>query len=155
MFDRIFSHGSLHAAAHLGFFSGISMMLPVMSKAWEMHLQPWLYSPHGFYISVGLILFSLILIGFLAGSASKLCRSLGWLIIVPGAIAIIFTAFGQTTVYDWVGSHMTGFVAARPAVDFFVEHSVPKTSALAGMYVLLGVGFIWTGSKLKHFSKLI
>lgn len=155
MFDRLFSHGMLHTGAHLGFFSGMGMLLPTLSKAWELHVKPWLYSPYGFYVALALIVLSLIIIAFLAGSASKLLRSVGWLILVPGIIALVFTTFGETNVYSWTENHISGFVAAKPAVQFFIDHSVPETAILGGMYILVGIGFIWVGRRLKKVASFI
>ncbi|HSU73263.1 MAG TPA: hypothetical protein VLJ21_05445 [Candidatus Binatia bacterium] len=155
MFDRLFSHGTLHTAAHLGFFSGTGMLLPVLGKAWQLHIKPWLYSPYGFYVALGLILVSLIIIAFLAGSASKLLRSVGWLVLVPGVIALIFTAFGQANVFDWAEQHVTGFVAFEPIANFFVVHSVPTTAVLGGLYVLIGICCLWVGGKLHKAASFI
>jgi uncharacterized membrane protein HdeD (DUF308 family) len=155
MFDRLFSHGTLHTAAHLGFFSGISMLLPVMSTAWELHVKPWLYSPYGFYVAIGLIIISLFIIGFLAGSASKLLRSVGWLVLVPGVFAIIFTAFGESNFYNWAGQHVTGFASFEPVFTFFIAHSVPKTTMLAGFYILIGIALLWVGGRLRHVAKFV
>ena len=155
MFDRLFSHGSLHAGAHLGFFSGISLLLPVLGKAWSLHIKPWLYSPYGFYVAIALIVLSVVIIGFLAGSASKLLRSVGWLVIVPGILALVFTAFGETSVYGWAQNHVTGFVAMKPAVQVMVSHMVPTTAILGGFYVVIGVAFIWVGNRLSRIARFI
>jgi len=155
MLERIFSHSMLHTGAHLGFFSGMGMLLPTLSRAWELQIKPWIYSPYGFYIAAALILISLLVIAFLAGSASKLFRSVGWLILIPGIIAMVFFSFGETNVYGWVDSRVTGFATAQPVVEFFVDHSVPKTAVLGGVYILAGVGFLWMGKKLQRAAEFI
>jgi hypothetical protein len=155
MFDRLASHGVLHAAAHVGFFSGMGMLLPLITNAWTKHVQPWLYSPYGFYVAIGLIVFSLLIIGFLAGSASKLLKSVGWLVIVPGVLAIMFTAFGQATVGGWAQAHITGFTTVQPLFDVFVAHTVPSTAVVGGMYILIGMSCLWLGGKIKHAASLI
>lgn len=155
MLEKLVSHSTLHTGAHLGFFSGVGMMLSVLGTAWNMHIKPWLYSPYGFYVGLGLIILSVVLLGFLAGSISKLSRSVGWMLIIPGIVALLFAAFGELNVHAWANNHITGFATAEPVVDFLVEHSVPKTTVLGGFYILLGISFIWAGNKIGKVAEHI
>ena len=152
MLEKLFSHGTLHTGAHLGFFSGIGMMLGVLGTAWNLHVKPWLHSPYGFYIGVTLILLSILILGFLAGSMSKLFRSVGWMLVIPGILALVFSAFGELNAFNWAEQHITGFSTVEPVVTFLVEHSVPKTAVLGGFYILLGMVFVWAGGKLNKLA---
>jgi hypothetical protein len=155
MLEKLFSEGALHAGAHVGYFSGVSILLPVLGEAWDKSVGPWIASPNGFIIAIGLILLSIILLAFVAGSISGLTKSMGWMMLIPGIIALMFAAFGQTTVYDWAGQHITGFATAEPVVDWVVEHSVPKVAYLGGMYILFGVCLIWVGRKIQAVSQFV
>jgi hypothetical protein len=155
MLEKIFSESALHAGAHVGYFSGVSILLPVLGEAWDKSVGPWIASPNGFIIAIGLILLSIIMLAFVAGSISGLTKSMGWMMLIPGIIALMFAAFGQTTVYDWAGQHITGFATAEPVVDWVVEHSVPKVAYLGGMYILIGVCLVWLGRKIQAVSQFV
>ena len=155
MLEKVVNGGVLHGAAHVGFFSGVGMLLPMLSQAWNLHVKPWLYSPYGFYVAVGLIIISVLCIAFLAGSASKLLRNIGWMIIIPGVLALAFAAFGQLQVYGWAENHITGFSVVEPGVDWFVGHSVPSTAIMGGFYIVLGYAFLAVGRRLSGFAERI
>ncbi len=155
MLEKLVSEPLLHTGAHLGYFSGLTMMLPILGDAWQNSIKPWLVSPYGFLIAAGLILLSVIILSFVAGSVSKLTRSLGWMMLIPGIIAILFAGFGQAEVYGWATNHVTGFATAEPVVDWLVEHSVPKVAYLGGMYILIGVALIWIGNRIEAVSQFI
>ncbi len=155
MLERLFTHSALHAGAHVGYFSGVTLLLPILSDAWEKSIRPWVLSPSGFIIAFGLILVSLLVLGFVAGSISGLIKSVGWMMLIPGVIAIMFAVFGQTTVYGWAGQHITGFAAAEPVVNWVVEHSVPKAAYLGGMYIIVGVCLVWFGRRIDSVARFI
>jgi hypothetical protein len=155
MLERLFSHSALHTGAHLGYFSGLTLMLPILGQAWENSIKPWLVSPHGFLVAAGLILVSVMLLAFVAGSLSKLVKSLGWMMLIPGIIAILFAGFGQAEVYGWAQDRITGFAAAEPVVNWVVEHAVPKVAYLGGVYIIVGVCLIWAGRRLEAIAQFV
>ncbi len=155
MIEKLFSEPLMHTGAHVGYFSGLTMLLPILGAAWENGLKPWLVSPYGFVIAFALILISIIVLAFIAGSISKLTRSLGWMMLIPGILALLFAAFGQTQVYDWAGQHITGFATAEPVVNWFVEHAVPKVAYLGGMYILIGVCLVWIGNRIEAVGQFV
>jgi hypothetical protein len=155
MLEKLVSEPLLHTGAHLGYFSGLTMMLPILSESWQKSIKPWLVSPNGFLIAAGLVIVSLVLLAFVAGSISKLVKSMGWMMLIPGVIAIMFAGFGQANVYDWANDHITGFATAEPVVDFLVEHSVPKVAYLGGMYMLIGVALIWVGRRIEAIAQFV
>ena len=155
MLEKLFSEGALHAGAHVGYFSGVSMLIPVLGEAWDKSVGPWIASPNGFIIAIGLILLSVVMLAFVAGSISGLIKSIGWMMLIPGILALMFAGFGQTTVYDWAGQHITGFASAEPVVDWFIDHSVPKVAYLGGMYILIGVCCVWVGRKIENVARFV
>jgi hypothetical protein len=155
MLERIFSGPLLHTGAHLGYFSGLTMLLPILGDAWTKGIKPWLVSPTGFLIAFVLILVSLVLLGFVAGSISKFIRGIGWMMLIPGIIAVLFAVFGQAEVYDWAENRVTGFSTAEPVVGWLVEHSVPKVAYLGGAYILIGMILLWIGGKLQAIAQFV
>ncbi len=155
MLEKLFSESVLHTGAHVGYFSGVSMLLPILGNAWEKSIKPWVASPGGFMIALGLILLSIVILGFVAGSFSSLVKGIGWMMLIPGVLAIVFTMFGQASVYEFAGQHITGFASAQPAIDWFVEHSVPKVAYLGGVYILVGVCCVWVGRKIQNVARFV
>ncbi|MBI4150999.1 hypothetical protein HY492_02630 [Candidatus Woesearchaeota archaeon] len=155
MLEKVVNEGLLHGGAHVGFFSGVGMLLPTLSQAWNLNIKPWLYSPWGFYVAVALILVSVLIIAFLAGSASKLLRKIGWLIIIPGVLALVFAAFGEMQVFSWANNNITGFSYVEPGVQWFVGHSVPTTALMGGFYIVLGYAFLAIGRRVSGFAERI
>ena len=155
MIEKMWPAGALHGGAHLGFFSGVGMLLPIMSQAWELHIRPWLHSPMGFFIGIGLVVLSIAVIAYMAGSIHKVFRSVGWLLLIPGVIAILFTTFGEIQVWSWAQNSITGFSVAEPAIRWLVYHSVPSAAIIGGVYILLGIMFIWAGRKLYNLTDYI
>ena len=155
MLEKLVSEPVLHASAHLGYFSGLALLLPILSSAWEKSVKPWLLAPYGFLIAAALIIVGIVLLAFVAGSISKLVKSLGWMMFIPGVLALVFASFGQTNVYAWAGSHITGFAAAQPVVNLVVEHAVPKVAYLGGMYILLGVCLVWLGRRIGAIGQFV
>lgn len=155
MLDRFFADSALHAGAHVGYFSGLSMLLPILADAWEKSVKPWVVSPNGFWIAFGLVFLSIMLLGWLAGSINKLLRGLGWTMLIPGVLAILFASFGQANVYNFAEQNIAGFATYEPVVDWVVEHAVPKVAYIGGVYVLVGVVLIWIGRKLRSISYFV
>lgn len=155
MLGKLISEPVLHTGAHLGYFSGISLLLPIIGQSWEQHVKPWLVSPNGFLIAGALILVSVVILAFVAGSMSKLTRSVGWMMLIPGVIALVFAGIGQQQVYGWAENTITGFAVVEPVMGWFVEHAVPKAAYLGGMYILAGVILIWIGNKIEAVGQFV
>jgi len=155
MLNNIFSDSAMHTGAHIGYFSGLTMLVPILGQAWEKSLKPWLVSPYGFVIAFALIIVSVIILSFAAGSISKLTKSMGWMMLIPGILALVFASVGQVQAYDWASNHITGFTTAQPVVDWLVEHSVPKVAYLGGIYILVGVCLIWVGRRIEAIGQFV
>ncbi len=155
MLEKLFTHSVLHTGAHIGYFSGVTMLLPILSDAWQKGVKPWVMSPSGFFIAFALTLISLFMLAFIAGSISRLIRGVGWMMLVPGVLAIIFAMFGPANVYGWAENHITGFASVEPVVEWFVEHSVPKVAYLGGMYIIIGVCLVWFGRRIDSVARFI
>lgn len=129
------------------------MLIPILSSAWQKSIKPWLVSPQGFIAAFAIILVSVILMAYVAGSFSKLISGLGWTMLIPGILALIFAAFGQTNVYNWASDHITGFTTAEPVVNWLIEDMVPKVAYLGGIYILVGMCLIWIGRRMQNVSQ--
>ncbi|MDO8661003.1 MAG: hypothetical protein Q7K43_03880 [Candidatus Woesearchaeota archaeon] len=147
--------GVMHVGAHLGYFSGLSMLIPILSKAWETQVKPWIFAPGGFVIAVGLVILSVVILAWMVGSVSKLLKSLGWMMIIPGVLALVFAVSSSSQVYSWANQEITGFSVAQPTIEWFVDHAVPKASYLGGLYTLMGFSMLFVGKMLSKFADFI
>ena len=142
----------LEIGAHFGYFSGLTMLIPLLSQAWHENIKPWVLSPGGFFTALALLLISIVLLGWLVGSVSHLLRSLGWMMVIPGLLALVFAASSEQAVYQTAGHYITGFSAFQPAVEWFVEHSVPKAAYIGAIYLCLGFLCLLAGHMLGRVS---
>ena len=147
--------GILHIGAHLGYFSGLTMLIPILSKAWDTQIKPWILAPGGFAIAAGLVVLSIIMLAWLMGSISHLLKSLGWMMIIPGVLALVFAVSSPERVYSWIGNEVTGFSVVQPTVEWFVEHSVPKASYLGGVYIFIGFTMLFISRTLSKVADFI
>ena len=113
--------------------------------------MPWIFSPTAFYVAIGLMALSIMLLSFAAGSIYKLLRSLGWVMILPGILAIVFSFFGEASFWGPLNS-ITGFAVIEPGVKWFVHHSVPHAAFLGSVYIFSGMVLIWAGRKIETLS---
>lgn len=144
-----------HVGSHLGYFSGLTMMIPILSESWATHVRPWIVSPLGFFIALGLIAASIFFLAKVSGSFSRLLKNLGWMMIVPGILALVFATTSQESVFHWATTSITGFSVVEPVAHFFVEHSVPKATYLGGFYILFGAVLVWVSAKIQQASNML
>lgn len=154
LFEKLLTHPFIHTGAHIGYFSGLTTMLPLISQWWETDALPWVYSPKAFYIGLGLIALSLFLLSFAAKGLDKLLRSLGWLMIIPGALAIGFSLFGEASFWGSMNL-ITGFHYIEPGVQWLVHHSVPNAAFIGAVYIFSGMILIWAGRKVELYASYI
>ncbi len=147
--------GIMHVGAHLGYFSGLTMLVPILSKAWETQIKPWILAPGGFVVAAGLVILSVVILAWMVGSFSKLLKSLGWMMIIPGVLALVFAVSSSAQVYSWANQEITGFSVAQPTIEWLVEHSVPKAGYLGGVYILIGFSMLFVGRVLSRVADFI
>ncbi len=140
---------------HVSFFSGLSMLLPIIANAWDKHVIPWTYAPNGFFISIGLIVFAILLLGWIVGSFSGIIRKVGWMMILPGVLALIFAAAGTESVFSLARTQVSGFAILEPAARWAVEHAVPKAAYVGSIYLLGGVFLVWVGRRVQGLAERI
>jgi uncharacterized membrane protein HdeD (DUF308 family) len=155
MIEKVFTEGTTHTGAHLGFFTGIGALTPVLGKSWELSVKPWLYAPGTFTFGVVLIAASIIMIAFAKRSITAVLKNVGWMLIIPGILAVMFAAFGEERIMGGIHDGISGFAIITPAVDFLIEHSVPHAAYLGLFYILGGVCMLWLSAKLLRFTNYV
>lgn len=152
IFDKIITHPAVHLGAHVGYFSGLTTLLPIFGRAWERNIAPWVVSPTGFYIGLGLIGLSILLLARITKTSFKLLRVLGWTMIIPGVLAIVFSLFGETSFWTFMQDKITGFSFIEPGARWLVHHSVPNAAFMGAAYIFVGMFLIWLGRKIENLT---
>jgi hypothetical protein len=149
MFGEFFNKGFLHIGAHFGYFGGLAALVPVLTGALKLDRAPWSVFPPTFWIAIGIVLVSIILIFILKKGLGEGLIAMGIMTIIPGVLSLLFSVISQEQVFAAINQKITGFHVVAPVFSFFVEHSVPKMAYIAILYIVGGY-FIWKiGLKLK------
>ncbi len=127
------------------YFAGLTALIP---------LVPLLFSPQelveakfAFGIALGSILLGFICIYLFSGKRYIAYRTLGLFTLIPGLLAIIFGFLGPRRVAELYRTIEVPFV--DPLIEKWLQQSVPNAWLLAGIYIIVGVGFIWLSLKVK------
>lgn len=155
MIEKLITHPAMHLGAHLGYFSGLTMMIPILGTAWSSKIKPWLVSPNGFIIALVLIGISILLLAFAAKSISRLFKSVGWLMVFPGILALVFSVFGEASFWGFLNNKITGFSVIEPAAKWLIHHSVPNAIYLGIVYIAVGIAFVWVGRRIQAVTDYV
>lgn len=118
------------------YMAGLTSLIPLL----PLFLSPdkLIAAKSAFLLALGLIVVSFLFVYWFSGSRKIALRSIGFMTLVPGMIAVFFS---------YAPRHMTRimglFGAASPYVERFFLYKVPNVWLLAGIYIVLGVGLIW------------
>ncbi|MBD3318552.1 hypothetical protein GF342_01445 [Candidatus Woesearchaeota archaeon] len=152
---RLWNVSWSHLVSHISFFSGISSLLPILSRGLDLGTAPWRTYPFGFYLAIGLILLGIVVLFWLEKSIGKILRVVGWMLIIPGMLALVFSTFGSEWFYNLGYSAFTGFATVEPAVRWAVAHNVPATVNVAAGYLFVGIICLWAGNKIRHVAGVL
>ncbi len=144
-------HGVTHFVVHALYLSGIALLFPILVAAYGTGVAPWTLFRERFIVATILILLGALILWRSHGELGKTLRSLGWMKVVPGAIAIAFFLFGKEYFYGTARTTITGFAAIEPFFKPLFEHSLPALELFAAAYILIGILFVWTGHKISDF----
>ncbi|MEM4366303.1 MAG: hypothetical protein QXN46_01775 [Candidatus Woesearchaeota archaeon] len=142
MLKDFFGKGLLNLGSHIGYFSGITTLVPVLSSALRFGKSPWSVFPPSFWIALALNFVSSLIIFFLKKSLSEGLRAIGMMTMIPGFFAVLFGIISQEEVFSALNAKFVGFSVIQPYVKLFVEHTVPKTLVVGILYILIG-HLIW------------
>ncbi len=130
--------------AKIFYIAGLTALIPLI---------PLVLSPneldkarYAFGISIGSIVLGFCFIYFYAKSNKIAFRSLGFMTLIPGLLAVIFSYMGprrMTILLRTLGD-------ASPYLEKWVESYIPNAWLLAGIFIILGVALIWVSEKVRH-----
>ncbi len=130
--------------ARIFYFAGLTALIP---------LVPLLLSPHqlieakfAFGFALGMIFMGFLFVFWFSESKKVAFRALGFMTLIPGLLAVIFSFSGPRRMANFL--RILG--EASPFLEKWVESYVPNAWLLAGIYIIIGVGFIWLSEKVRH-----
>jgi hypothetical protein len=134
---------AVRSIARIFYIAGLTALIP---------LVPLLLSPHelfgakyAFGIALGLIFLGFLIVYWFTDSKKVALSALGWMTLVPGMLAVIFSFMGTRRMANF----LAGFGKASPLLEGWVETYVPKAWLLAGVYIIIGVGLIYWSEKVR------
>jgi hypothetical protein len=129
--------------AQVFYFAGLTALIP---------LVPLLFSPdqlvgakYAFGFALGFIFVSFVLVYWFSESKRIAFASLGYMTLVPGLLAVVFSFMGPRRMAEF----LRRFGEASPYLENWIESYVPNAWLLAGIYIIVGVGFIWISQKVR------
>jgi hypothetical protein len=129
--------------ARLFYFAGLTVLIPLMPLVLSPHELP--AYRQAFAVAIGSIIVGFALVFYFSKSRKTAWRVLGLFTLIPGLLAVIFSYLGSRRMAEFLGS----FGNVSPYLEFWIETYVPKAWLLAGLYIIVGVGFIWFGEKSR------
>ena len=130
--------------AGLFYISGLTSLIPIVPLAFSP--SSFAVLQYAFTIALFFIFLSFIFIYFFTSSKKKAFRELGFITLIPGLLAVFFSYAGPRRIALFIGL----FQKLSPYVQEVLNGYVPKTWLLSGIYIIVGVSFIWLSEKVSH-----
>ena len=127
----------LKLVAQIVYFTGLTALIPLV----PLFLSPTEFIRAKYAVIAALIFIALsfILILWATHSKKQAFFTLGLMTLLPGLLAVLFAYVGERRMIIFVSKlgHVT------PFVQHWVDAYIPKTWLLAGIYIIIGVVFVW------------
>ncbi len=130
--------------ARVFYIAGLTALIP---------LTPMLLSPeqliaakYAFGFALGFIFLGFLFVYWFSESKKSAFSALGYMTLIPGLLAVIFSFMGPRRMANFL--RLLG--EASPFLEKWVESYVPKAWLLAGVYIIVGVFFIWVSEKVRR-----
>lgn len=146
--ERLWQTSWAHLGAHASYFSGFSMLIPSFSTWFQTGVAPWQKFSLGFWMAIALLLLGTSLVFWIERRISRLFHSIGYMLLLPGMGALLFSAVSSDSVFQLARNSITGFSVVEPTLQWMVEHQVPKSVHIGAVYTFFGIIFVWIGDKL-------
>ncbi len=132
----------IYAVARVFYVSGLTALIPLI---------PLILSPadlengrYAFAIAVTFIFAGFFLLYWFM-KKKKAFQALGFMTLIPGMIAVVFSFMGPRRMTRFLEK----FGAASPLLEKWVETYVPKAWLLAGIYIIVGVIFVYISEQVR------
>lgn len=129
--------------AKLFYFAGLTALIPLMPLV--LSPEKFVQARYAFGLALGSIVVGYVLIFLFSRSRKIALHSMGFFTLIPGLLAVFFAYLGPRR----MGEFLSSFGKVSPLLQEWIDAYVPKAWLLAGIYIIVGVIFIWIGEKAK------
>ena len=129
--------------AQVLYFAGLSALIPLVPLL--LSPQEVVAAKYAFGIALGFIFGGFVLMYWFSESKKVAFRALGLMTLIPGLLAVVFSFMGPRRMTNFLGT----FGEVTPFFEQWVETYVPKAWLLAGVYIIVGVFFMWISEKVR------
>ncbi len=141
--------------SHIIYILGLSLIIPMLflyffpQRLWTAvsYAKPILY------VSVGLVILSMLVLYMYNKSIGKTFFSLGLATFVPGSVALLFSVYNKEIIFSYIKKYVVSFELIEPLIDTYLAHALPTVWIVTIVYLIIGFVFIWIGvQKLRMES---
>ena len=129
--------------AHILYITGLTLLIPLVPVVFSPGL---IEAQYAFGTAVLLVIASFFTIYFATKSKKKAFYNLGFMTLIPGLLAVLFAYIRARRLGIFLGF----FQELSPYIQEWINHSVPKSWLLSGIYIIIGVFFIWISEEVHH-----
>lgn len=133
----------ISSIAKLFYFAGLTALIPLLPLVLSPNELP--AYKQAFAVAIGSIIIGFALVFYFSKSRKTAWQVLGFFTLIPGLLAVIFAYVGPRR----MGEFLSSLGGVSPYMESWIEAYVPKAWLLAGLYIIVGVAFIWFGEKSK------
>lgn len=131
------------------------MLIPLLGDSFETNIAPWIAHQWSFLMAVLLMVAGVMVLFWLERSIGKMLKAVGWMMFIPGLLAIIFSFVTSDGFFSWMRSSISGFAIVEPGVEWLVHHAVPHTANIGAIYIVIGIGLVWLGKRMSHLAQYL
>ena len=126
------------------YIAGLTALIPLIPMV--LSPQEAIGARYAFGTALGLIVFGFLIVFWFTESKKSALNALGFMTLFPGLLAVVFSFMGPRRMAGLLSS----FGQASPFLEKWAESYVPNAWLLAGVYIIIGVGFIWVSEKVRR-----
>ena len=141
---KVVKHVKLQVVSYLAqvlYITGLTSLIPIVPLVFT-NLS---YINYAFAFALLLIVLSFMVVFLVTKSKKDAFYTLGFMTLFPGLLAVFFAYTGARRMALFIGY----FKELSPFVQDWINHYVPNTWLLSGIYILIGVGLIWISQSLR------
>ena len=126
------------------YIAGLTVLIPLLPMV--LSPQQVIGAKYAFGTALGFIALGFLIVFWFSESKRSALKALGFMTLVPGLLAVVFSFMGPRRMAGFLSS----FGEASPYLENWAESYIPNAWLLAGIYIVVGVLFIWISEKVRR-----
>jgi hypothetical protein len=135
----------------VAYTTGLTLLIPFVALRVQpagLELVPVATSPVLLWVAVGLMAAALVVRLWVTRSVGGSLKALGSLTFLPGFVGILCALFGRELLLRRLAETIPRFEEVRPAVELYLDRTVPQVIYLTVGFFLAGAILLLLGSRL-------